>query len=228
MISVVSTFPNAHLGLYGNDFLKGCVKFGIPITLVCYEPISLANGIQQLDVWPGGADEDKEVWEWYRQVAILPKTANYRYQVARFAWKVFAMTMPQLQDRVDWLIWMDSDVEIMATPDWDAVLQEQADVCYLGRAEWDHSETGFLAWNLRRRGAEALKAFRDVYLSGEVFQAQQWHDAWIFDRIRQQLGLVGHNLSPNAHGLDAWSASPLTQWSIHHKGVQKFVRKTGT
>lgn len=227
-ISVVSTFPNAHFCLYGEDFIIGCVEFGIPLTLVCYDPLYVNESIRQLKAWPGGIDEDPEVWEWHRQVAHMPRTANYRYQAARFAWKVFAMTMPQLQEGVDWLVWLDADVEVVAKPDWDAVLKEDADVCYLGRPNWDHSETGFLAWNMRGRGAEALRELRRTYISGEVFLEKQWHDAWLFDRVRERMDLVGHNLSPTCYGLDAWDVSPLAKWSVHHKGNRKFIGKTGT
>ncbi len=217
---VVSTFPLAHAEIYGEDFLIDCARFDVPLTLVHYEPFGAVLDLGEVRI---DSTDDREVRGFLCDCdRNFPPNESYRFQAARFCFKAFAMTRPDIRD-VDWLVWIDADVRMHDDPDWRELLNHRADVCYLGRSEWDHSETGFLAFNMRRRGAEALDAIRSMYTSRNIFSQQQWHDAWIFDLVRERLKLKCHNLSPEAKGLDAWEASPLALWSKHLKGNRKFT-----
>ncbi len=217
---VVSTFPLAHAEIYGEDFLIDCARFDVPLTLVHYEPFGAVLDLGEVRI---DSTDDREVRGFLCDCdRNFPPNESYRFQAARFCFKAFAMTRPDIRD-VDWLVWIDADVRMHDDPDWRELLNHRADVCYLGRSEWDHSETGFLAFNMRRRGAEALDAIRSMYTSRNIFSQQQWHDAWIFDLVRERLKLKCHNLSPKAKGLDAWEASPLALWSKHLKGNRKFT-----
>lgn len=221
-VKVVSTFPIDHAPIYGERFLQGCQRFEVPLTLVCYEPFDSVTsyGEARLDATRGGLHDDVELWRWREQTAHINDGNDYRHQMRRFAWKVFAMTRLDLRSE-DWLVWLDADVEVTAEPDW-RILRSMVDVCYLGRQDWDHSECGFVGWNLCARGGQGLDELRRVYVSGDILKAEQRHDSWIFDRVREKLDLIGLSLSPGARGLDAWEASPLANWSKHHKGMAKF------
>jgi len=222
-IRVISTFPLEYGSLYGWRFLRDCAFWSIPITLVCYEkfPTDPKFGEARIAAGRGDVDEDLDLWRFREKAAGLPFTANYRFQASRFAWKVFAMSRDDIRGGADWLVWLDADVQVYDVCHWD-FLDSDADVCFLGRSEWDHSETGFLAWNLRKRGGEGLDALRSIYTSGAIFSETQWHDAYLFDRVKERLNLKGRNLSPFAKGLDAWESSPLSPWSKHLKGNRKF------
>jgi len=217
---VVSTFPLAHAEIYGEDFLLDCARFDVPLTLVHYEPFDTVLDLGEVRI---DATSDPEVRNFLFDCHVnRPPTDTYRHQARRFCFKAFAMTRPDIRD-TDWLVWLDADVRMHNDPDWQALFNHRVDVCYLGRSEWDHSETGFLVFNMRRRGGDALDAIRAMYTSRSIFYEQQWHDAWIFDLVRERLGLTCHNLSPDAKGLDAWEASPLADWSRHLKGNRKFM-----
>lgn len=148
---------------------------------------------------------------------------DYRYAVNRFCRKVFAITNPQNFD-CDWLIWLDADTVTKKKVD-DEFLSR---VCpngftgsYLGRSEWHHSECGFVGYNLRQGAKAFLERFREIYTSGEVYDHLEWHDSYIFDRVRDEFpDLWFHNLSPDAKGLDAWNHSPLAEVMDHFKGPE--------
>lgn len=226
MIRVVSSFNRKLAELYGREFLRGCNQWGIPLTLVHFENFSdvLSYGETRIDASREGPGHDAQCWRFQDFCAehVPYDYINYRYQVSRFAWKVFAQTRKDIRQGADWLVWLDADVEISGAPDWETLLWPEADVCYLGRREWDHSECGFVAYNLQQRGEEVLDTLREMYITYSVFGEQQWHDSWIFDRVCEQLGVTRHNLSPEAKGRDAWEASPLAAWSYHMKGQRKF------
>lgn len=222
---VLTTFPLAATGLYGARFLEQAAEHGIHLTLVHYEDFGgvPSFGETRIDAGRGSIHEDVALWQFRHEAAVMPHTNNYRFQMARFAWKAFAMTREDIVGENQWLVWLDADLIIHGPPDWGELLNGDADVSYLGRSQWDHSETGFLAFNLWRRGGDILRGIRKAYSSMEVAKMQQWHDAWVFDEVCRQLPhITRHNLSPDAVGLDAWEASPLIKWSTHLKGNRKF------
>ena len=218
MTSIFVTTAHA-LAPYLGDFFAGCKKFELSPTFVDFGP-SWARDAMSL-----------RTFFWYcRQYRDLrpedPRCkyhSNYRWQVERFAWKVYAITSDNIPD-ADWRIWLDADTIITAKPDL-SFLDPKADVVYLGRKGWHHSETGFVAYNMRRGGPNALVRMRHMYETFEVFEQSEWHDAWIFDICRQ--GLNCQNISSAAPELDAWSHSPLAAWSRHLKGDEKFDRSPG-
>lgn len=224
MIKVVTTFSKDHAPIYGSTFLKEAAKYGLHLTLVHHSDFSgvESHGEDRIDASRGGPHDDVDLWRFREFCAEkIDRTNNYRFQAARFGWKVFSKTRKDIRCGADWLIWIDSDVRVFAKPNFD-FLDPNVDVAYLGRRHWDHSECGFVAYNLTQNGGALLDKLRHIYVSGRFMEEREFHDSWLFDRVRERGGFRGQNISPNAVGLDAWPFSPLASWSDHLKGNRKW------
>ena len=159
---------------------------------------------------------------------------DYRWMVRKFAHKVFALTDPDRPD-VDWWIWLDADV-VTTKPITDEFLAEACPMgflaSYLGRKDWHTSECGWVAYSKLWRAGDFLKRFREVYTSGEIFDHLEWHDSYIFDRVREEFegpGLLFKNLSEGVPGMHVWDGSILGTCMEHKKGPlrKKGVRPEG-
>ena len=149
---------------------------------------------------------------------------DYRKDAGRFAHKVFALTNPRNFEDCDWLIWLDADTETVApvTYEWlQTILPEDASVVYLGRKDMPHSECGFMAFNMREGGAGVLGYLRRMYTCDDIWKHEEWHDSWLFDRLKDGAygwGYNYHNLSEGIPGMHVWDDCPLGEKLKHHKG----------
>lgn len=149
---------------------------------------------------------------------------DWRYQAKRFSHKVFAKTKPE---DYDWWIWLDADVEVfdaidkefmsLACPEW-------ATLSYLGRKDCRTSECGWVAYNLNNGGREFLEEFRRMYVDNDVYTHTEWHDSYIFDRVREKMPGKYFNLSDGEPGMHVWDATVLGTKMRHLKGP---LRKAG-
>jgi len=148
---------------------------------------------------------------------------DYRFQAIKFCYKAFAVSSRNRPD-CDWWIWLDADTVTKKKIDaefFDSVLDENCVASYLGRKDWDHSECGFVAYNMLNGGKEFLSEFRDRYTSGRVFNLSQWHDSYVFDRIMDRFldrGYKFKNLSEGISGLNVWPETILGSYIDHNKG----------
>jgi hypothetical protein len=151
------------------------------------------------------------------------ESKDYRYKAKTFSHKVFAITNPP---DVKWWIWLDADVitEHPVDEEWlKTVCPEDATLSYLGRKDWRHSECGWVAYNLEK-ARPFLEEFRRIYTSGEIYTFPEWHDSYIFDRVRERIPGNYHNLSEGISGMHPWDESPLGEKMRHLKGP---LRKKG-
>lgn len=207
---------------YGKTFLETFHKHcDLPLTV--YSEDELPAGPYPIVDLNG----DAELTEFLKNDTDSP---DYRFQAGKFAKKVFAITSEKPD--TDWLIWIDADV-IVEKPITAEFLKS---VCpsgmmgsYLGRKDWHHSECGWVAYNLQYAGG-FLKDFREIYTSGEVFDHLEWHDSYLFDRLRdryrEKQGFDAWvNLSEGIPGMHVWDESPLGKVMRHLKGP---LRKSGS
>lgn len=160
---------------------------------------------------------------------------DYRQDLLRFAHKVFALKLA-LEDAIeeghDWLVWLDGDVETRAplTPDFlKHILPEDKDGVLLSRARTaPHPECGFMAFNLRRKGADFLRKFVGMYVKDDVLKLSELHDSYVFMVCviahMESEKSEWHDLCPiggGPYGLDAFEASPLDNVFVHKKGNRK-------
>ena len=143
---------------------------------------------------------------------------DYRWQAVRFCHKVFAMTWHHRPEG-QW-IWCDADVIVERDLDkdfWNEAAPKDVVCSYLGRKDWDHSETGWLAFNDRR----FCGSLREWYMSGAVFQLRGFTDSFVFDAARMMAerdGLKFRNLSEGVSGNHVWPHTVLGKYTSHYKG----------
>lgn len=213
----ITSMSQAGYDEYGKTFLDSFGKFSDKPILVYSEDMLEGVAIRDLNL-------DTELQEFLGNCP--PESPHYQWQAGKFAKKVFAITDPVLKN--DWLIWIDADVILDKPLDERFFLEtcpENKDGAYLGRKDWHTSECGFVSYNLKRRGGSFLKRLREVYTSGEIFDHLEWHDSYLFDRVREE-GYDFLNLSEGIPGIHVWDDSILGEYSRHLKGPLRKQGKT--
>lgn len=234
MLAVCTTFPDNCWKVYAEQMLKSFVTYWpkeIPI-LVQLDSDMLRDDVQRVlrpnfDGVICGWEQDH--LDFVTRNKGKDDANNYRKQAVRFCHKVFALKgvlesinrakADKMPDAPRYLIWLDADVLTTRQVTIDEIkkcLPKEGDaVSYMGRKDWDHSECGWLAFDLENGGGEIIEKMLNYYKSDEVFKLEQWHDSFVFDQ-------VGHtkctNLTPGATGMEVWPQSPMAAWSRHYKG----------
>lgn len=125
------------------------------------------------------------------------KNYTYKRNAIRYSYKVFAMYQAYkiaLKKNYDYLIWSDADLRCKKNFGPDDLLEflpENDEIMsYLGRTHFPepkpHSETGFLGFNIKHGGFnDFITEIINTYVTGKIFSFDQWHDCWVFDRIRE-------------------------------------------
>ncbi len=242
-ILVCTTFANRHWDEHAQLMVQSFDKYWpdeVKLVTVLDDNV-LAEKILPVVQKRGGAIgtlDDDEVYQAFKtKWHDKDHPTDYRKQFFRFCHKYFALKDAvdlSLKMNVDYLIWLDADVETTQPISWEdlkAWLPGDGEVCsYLGRKDWDHSECGFMAFNLNGvlevdGGMFIEELFREFYLKEGALTEQQQHDSWLFDVKRARWdGLFNRteslfkNLTAAAAGMNVWLNSPLQSFMIHHKG----------
>lgn len=240
-IAVVTTFPNNCWNIYAKAMLESFVSLWpkeIPL-LVQIDDNVLDEQVRRIIRPQDGlvCGWTKEHTEFVERNRSKDDPQNYRKQAVRFCHKVFALKFAldaamearaaNTGDAPRYLIWMDADVITTSFVIFDDIakcLPKEGDaVAYLGRKDWDHSECGWLAFDLDNDGEKiinGLYALYDVARDGEngLFKLEQWHDSYLFDVVRNSIDCKSTNLTTDKPGRDIWQHSPMAKFSDHHKG----------
>lgn len=253
-IAVITTFPNNAWPIYGKRMLESFVKYWPADVDLCVELDDdlLLQDVQKIlrpndAVAPGWTAEHKAFVERNKG---KDDPQDYRKQAVRFCHKVFAIhrAYTAIKEQKEhgegyprYLIWLDADVLTTKQVTHDDLLKclpkEGDAVAYLGRKDWDHSECGWLAFDLEKGGDKIIEAVYSNYLYDKVFSYEQWHDSWIWDRyinspertvftpngpIVVSAAVVSEhlptNLTADKPGMEIWQHSPMAAWSTHYKG----------
>lgn len=237
-IAVITTFPDSSWDIYAKKMLKSFVKFWpatIPLCVQLDTDLLTEEVNRYLRPQDGLAvGWDKDHAEFVGRNKGKDDPLDYRKQPVRFCHKVFAIKRafdaamkqkaqdPKTTPR--YLVWMDADVitnRLLAMEEIKLCLPKEGDaVAYLGRKEWPHSECGWLAFDLENGGDSVIKEMASAYRKDIVMDMQQQDDSWCFDQICALKAFKRTDLSPDAKGLEAWAASPMTAWSTHYKGPE--------
>ncbi|HVY13156.1 MAG TPA: hypothetical protein VHB73_06295, partial [Alphaproteobacteria bacterium] len=226
---LVTTFPNSAWDAYAREalaslrrFLPAEVRVGVALdddALKSQVAGLLAAGDELITGW------QPDHREFVMRYAARDHRQEYRLQATRFSHKIFFLHQffQQAKSSAGHLIWWDADAVLkrrVSLEELAAVLpgKEEA-VSYLGRKDWDHSECGFMAFNMQHAGATAILNFMHYYYTtGMVFSLPQWHDSYLFDVARA--GQPCRNLSEGVPGNNVWAATALGAYSEHRKGLE--------
>jgi len=226
---IVTSWGPKGWDLYGKNFLDSTRNWEKSITLEIYvdgmDPTTITGShvptvVKSLEETQGfttfrEAHKDKN--------GETPEGYNYRLDAYKFCAKVFALHDAAIDPQP--FIWLDADV-ITHAPLTEAWLRAivKPSITHLGRKGINYSETGFIYFE----GVEAralIADMYDIYTTGEVFNYQEWTDAFIFERVLQlhkMHALEAHSLvDPDYMGLDAFENSPLKEVFTHLKGARK-------
>lgn len=232
-IAVVTTFGNNSWDVYAKQMLESFVRYwpqAIPLMVQLDDDLLFADVDKILrpqdGIAVGQTDEHKSFIERNKS---KDDPLNYRMQPVRFCHKVFAlkrgydaaMAAKANGEPVGrYIIWWDADVittRIITYEDIIKCLPKEGDaVSYLGRKDWDHSECGFLGFDLDNGGGEVIEAMYKVYVDEIVLTMPQQHDSYVFDTIRPAYKCT--NLTEGKSGMEIWPQSPMAPFSIHYKG----------
>jgi predicted O-methyltransferase YrrM len=152
---------------------------------------------------------------------------DYNFDAVRFAHKMFAMFAAAGTLETDYLVWLDGDVVTQADVPESFIprIMQGVFAAYLGRKGM-HSETGFLCFDLRHPEAKPFfETMERIYLTGELFKLNAWHDCEVFDVTRTVFEAQGkirtRDLSADLETLDPFSESCLSAYMSHFKGQPK-------
>jgi len=226
-IAVVSTFPNNMWDVYAKQMLESFVAYwpqDIPLCVQLDDDLLYPDIDKILRPQDGIAvGRNKEHQAFVDRHAGKDDANNYRMQPVRFCHKIFALyrafDAASHQGDMRYLIWLDADVATtrpVTFEDIQACLPKEGDaVAYLGRKDWEHSECGWLAFDLQNGGDKLIKKLYDAYVTDKVMSMEQQHDSWVFDKLKPKKST---NLTANKPGTEIWAQSPMAKWSVHYKG----------
>jgi hypothetical protein len=150
---------------------------------------------------------------------------NIKLDSLKWCHKVFALTehafeLAEKDADAGWLIWIDADSyaqKRFVLQDVLKMLPDNVDIAYSGVRKYDDGtsniDASFMAFNLSKQPAlDLLGDLQGAYISGEVFQYREWHDAFITERL---LNIY------KAHGMKVLDiGEKVKDYILHLKGVQ--------
>lgn len=228
----VTSFGEEGYKLYGKRFLETYVEHvGVPIDvyiegqepkfqheLVTYKNLLKVPGCADFLTIAGSLPA-------FRGHAWGEAKRNYRFDVFRFCRKSFAQ-IDAASRQGDWLYWIDADVEFKG----DFKLPKRdAFMLYLGRPSW-HSCASFIGFNTKHEVSGAFfKQLWTLYVTGTVFALPEWHDSFINDWLRKEMGLPAYDLAISAElGDGPVNVFDSVFTNAHHKkGNIKFAHSKG-
>lgn len=201
---------------------------------------SLNNLINNLGVKQGRevhieTGSTKEEIDFYARHKDYKNSGDYRTEYKAFSHKVFALYQAYLfakKESYDYIIWFDADIVTKGEVSIEDIEKwhNGADISYLGRKDWDHSECGVVIYKTKTAG-KFIERFHDWYVTDHVLTLEQFHDSYVFDKLREQLdfqSLKYHNMSEGVDGCDVFNVSILGERLQHFKGPkekQKLLEK---
>lgn len=227
-VRIVTTFNPAHWALYVRRNLQSILDF-LPYELVCYYE----------DDQPAGFLHDRLIW---RSLWGIPKAKafvdeaekfppacgrfdryDYNFDAHKFCRKVYAQC-DAAEEPCDILIWLDSDVEVLAplsVGEIETLMNGQA-MARFARHNM-HTETGVVFFDMRNPNMRVFfRHYRYLYDSRRVYTLQYgWHDCWALDAVVNAMKMEPTNLSRHPQSLEVVSTSDLAHVFRHDKGPRK-------
>ena len=177
-----------------------------------------------------------------KKYADKNRTDNYRYDAFKFAHKIFAINKAISLCKTKYLIWLDADIKTFKKIDYDfleMLVKPNFYMSYLGREHISklknrYSETGFMIFDLEHELHEKFWSFViGMYLSGELFNLDEWTDSWVLDHVRKEieknynlknLNISDLGLKQVGNESHVFVASILGDYMDHKKGPRKTIK----
>jgi hypothetical protein len=210
-ITVVTTFHQAGLELYGQRFLDSFSKrVDKRIKLLVYtEDCNPVNPDPDHVIILNAADSLTKLNAFKSRWRDVPKAngkcpwperrprdwnKEFKWDAVRFANKVYAV-FDACNRSSDWCVWMDADTFVHS--DWSyeefkSLLPDTSWITYVGRGKGSQTwpECGFYGLNLKNGVCqEFLVEFERSYEDADngIFLLDEWHDSFVFGTILNQM-----------------------------------------
>jgi hypothetical protein len=225
-VHVVTTCSPAGYDAYGRKFVSSFLEHAPETPLVVYHESMDTDVIAPSLDWRNldrDSDRARFIAEHGQDPLKVGTWHDPNSQSIRFCHKVFAVTHAATISQADWLVWIDSDVVLTASPDWSECLPTGKDLSFLGR-KFPYTECGFVGYHIANPLVRKMvDDMRSYYTSGEIFThpKKDWHDSRCFDICRERSGIPldrQHSLSAHVIGTHVWPHTALAKWSVHNKG----------
>lgn len=239
MSKFITTMADNQLDTMGEQLFNSWIKFAPDQQLIVF----LDNPEKAVDMWSNASNilfkkienpKYREFLDTYKGNPAYCGTYNggyeYRLDAVKFSHKVYAIQegLKYVDENDKYFVWWDADAWLTNTLT-DQVIEEQLQLqtgfcAYLGRKDWDHSETGFIAFNTQDSDYKVfVDNMANIYDLGNVFKlAQGRTDSHVFDLLRdaftKQKNKKFINLSENVAGNHVWPDTKLYTFSDHAKG----------
>ena len=171
--------------------------------------------------------------------AKKPLSDDFRFNVFRFAHKVYAISTILKEIKTKYLIWLDSDIKThkkIPISFLNTLVDDSCYLSYLGREDiymnhLNYSECGFLIFNTEHFiHSKFWSDMMVMYDEGKLFEEKEWHDSYVFDVVRKNLERTAKikNFNISKMGLvdvqdesHVFVASVLGNFMDHKKGNRK-------
>ena len=212
-ITVVTTFHQAGLDLYGQRFLDSFSQnVETKIKLLVYaenctpvidpecKNITVFDSFEALPKlnefkakWGSVPHANGDISAHPARRGRKDWNKAFKWDAVRFANKVYAVFDACSRSK-DWCVWMDADTFVHSDwsyEDFAELLPDNAYITYVGRGKGSQTwpECGFYGLNLNHPVChEFLKEFERMYEDAEngMFLLDEWHDSYIFGEILKQ------------------------------------------
>jgi hypothetical protein len=225
-IRIVSTFSDNGFEEYGKNFVEGCKRLiGKDIEVVLYIDNASIKPTENVKI----VNLEKtipQIAEFKKRNSHRTGFKDFRWDGVRFCYKSYVMCHAAKDPGVDILIWLDADTGFQAgiTPQYlSSFLPNDKFVGYLGRK--GAPETGFLIFNLRHPiASQFFSKYEWYYNSDELYKLEQYHDAWIFQELRNEFeekGSTDFTSITVAGELKNPFDATFKNYMVHYKGSRK-------
>lgn len=158
-------------------------------------------------------------------------TSDYRFNAIKFSHKPFAIyqSILDLGDKYDYIVWVDADLRCKKRFNSDDIrkfLPFENECLSILQRKNDHSECGFLGFNVRNSlTIKFINRVIEIYSSGEIFSLKEWHDSFIFDYVIAEFkkeNIKIKNISSKGYETDhPFIYSGLENFFDHLKGPER-------
>ena len=147
----------------------------------------------------------------------------------RFSYKIYAKTHLMLEGNYDYVFWIDADVVFKKTITEqeiiNKILPQDYTISYLDRPRPPkYPECGFVGYNLTNKHTKKfVRELRNYYEEDLLFNEEQWHDSYVWDRVRFKYlsGQPQYILTGERKDGHVWPKSKLGEYLTHLKGKKK-------
>lgn len=160
---------------------------------------------------------------------------DYRFDAVKFSFKIFSILQTlEAHSSVDHFAWIDADIRCLKNFTKNDLMpffpDENQLMSYLGRKNFPlpnaYSECGFLGFNRKHPLVlKYLTRVAQIYRDGEIFSQVEWHDSWVWDKVREKFeseGVEFKNISGSFDNTDhPFINTGLGKFFDHLKGPMR-------